>query len=59
MTAMNMGKFNENVSCIYIFKCQNEPCRLEFAVFSWWENWEKTYKPFCPECGQQHSTFYE
>lgn len=51
--SVNMDKFSENISYIYVFKCKDKSCMLEFAVFSWWENWEETHKPYCPECGKQ------
>lgn len=52
-----MEKFNKSESYIHIFKCQHEPCRLEFAIFSWHEDWTKKFKPFCPECGRQEAAF--
>ena len=42
---------------IYVFKCQVQECRLEFAVFSWHKDWREKFNPFCPECGKQEAAF--
>ncbi len=48
-------EYQNSETHINIFKCQL--CRMEFAIFSWKNNWTEVFKPFCPECGKQNSIF--
>jgi len=51
----NMEMYNKSESYIHIFKCSNQECRLEYSVFSWLDDWNKKFNPYCPECGTQDS----
>lgn len=49
---MNNSKYH---SYINFFKCR--ACTLEFALFSWENDWVEKHKPFCPECGKDDLFF--
>jgi rRNA maturation endonuclease Nob1 len=49
---MENDEFN---TYIYHFKCR--ACQLEFALYSWENDWADKNKPFCPECGKQDTFF--
>lgn len=50
---LDMETFAKGESFIHVFKCRTTKCRLEFAVFSWKEDWPERFKAHCPECGSQ------
>ena len=51
----DIEKYNRSLSYVHIFKCLDQECKLEFAIFSWEIDWPERYKPFCPECGKQNA----
>lgn len=48
-----MEKQKEPISYIYSLKCQNTPCRLEYVVLSYYDDWLEKHTPHCPECNEQ------
>ncbi len=54
---LDMETYDKSESYIHIFKCQDEKCFLEYAVFSWKSTWADEFIPHCPECGGQESAY--
>ncbi len=55
LSAEDIEKYNKSISYIHIYKCVDQKCKLEFAIFSWEVDWPEKFRPFCPECGKQNA----